>query len=313
MACMQFLDLTHHQFIPFGSSLCRNCQGVINNSMNVTEPSTETVQLQSSRRQSFVQAGQDIHLLTQFELQSSQPETSGTVSSSTPSTGPAPCSQLGSAGYQPSPPPWTTTYNGVMDRLALNAVTSRQCKLTGQLMKSLTSVSSSRMYQLLQLLKQDARILCSNIAPGQSDELFKLAFPSASMHQRDPSTDQLLTHWKEAYLNAQTPAERKQILSIITKAFKFSDVGEIVPISAYKFIQSRKYVPEPQMKGPVIQCRLDKAKLAHFVQYSKVFHQDVAFGTVSVKLTTGEKLEMPHVVRTGTYTRFGVNYLMFSR
>ena len=53
------------------------------------------------------------------------------------------------------------------------------------------------------------------------------------------------------------------------------------------------------------RCRLDPVKVDHFLDFisSPTFLQDVAYGTKTLKLSSGEKIEIPNVVRTVVASR----------
>ena len=52
-------------------------------------------------------------------------------------------------------------------------------------------------------------------------------------------------------------------------------------------------------KVPQHRVRMDLVKLDHFLSFvdQPYFHQDVAYGTRTLKLDSGERLVMPNVVR----------------
>ena len=65
----------------------------------------------------------------------------------------------------------------------------------------------------------------------------------------------------------------------------------------HAFVASPGQVIEP----PVLQrCWLDPVIVDHFLDFisSPTFLQDVAYGTKTLKLSSGEKIEIPNVVRT---------------
>ena len=59
--------------------------------------------------------------------------------------------------------------------------------------------------------------------------------------------------------------------------------------------------------------RLDPAKVDHFLDFisSPSFLQDVAYGTRNLKLSTGEKIEIPSVVRPVISSRLVQLYLKY--
>ena len=80
----------------------------------------------------------------------------------------------------------------------------------------------------------------------------------------------------------------------------------------HAFINKRGHPIEP----PQLQrSRLDPAKVDHFLDFiaSPSFLQDVAYGTKTLKLSDGEKLEIPNVVRTVITSRLVQLYLSYSK
>ena len=68
------------------------------------------------------------------------------------------------------------------------------------------------------------------------------------------------------------------------------------------------------LKKPVFnRVRLDSAKVNHFLEFINrpYFHQDVAFGTRTIKLSSGEQLIMPNVVRTVARSTMLAQYLQY--
>jgi len=65
----------------------------------------------------------------------------------------------------------------------------------------------------------------------------------------------------------------------------------------HAFVNSPGRVIEP---STLQRCRLNPTKVDHFLDFiaSPSFLQDVAYGTKNIKLSSGERIEIPNVVRT---------------
>ena len=62
---------------------------------------------------------------------------------------------------------------------------------------------------------------------------------------------------------------------------------------------------EPVVKEQIFRCRLDMEKVKEFIYFISqcTFLQDVAFGTKTLKLHSGEPIPIPALVRTMTTTK----------
>ena len=86
---------------------------------------------------------------------------------------------------------------------------------------------------------------------------------------------------------------------------------QLIPgLTIYRIDAARKHAKEsgggqPVELEPITRSRLQKSKVDHFIQFISrpEFVQDVAFGTRRLKLSHGEKIEIPNVVRTVVVSR----------
>ena len=72
--------------------------------------------------------------------------------------------------------------------------------------------------------------------------------------------------------------------------------------------------PGAPLEKPVFhRVRLDMVKVEHFLDFINrpYFHQDVAYGTRTLKLSSGAKLVMPNVVRTVTRSTMLAQYWQY--
>ena len=81
-------------------------------------------------------------------------------------------------------------------------------------------------------------------------------------------------------------------------------------LTIYRIDQARKHArdvgqAQPVPHEPITRSRLDEIKVDHFLDFISrpEFIQDVAYGTRTVKLSHGEKLEIPNVIRTTIASR----------
>ena len=100
------------------------------------------------------------------------------------------------------------------------------------------------------------------------------------------------------------------MLSIICNKYSQSQIQEFLSrISLRQIKNARKHAQEhgpgePIVKEQNFRCRLDMEKVKEFVYFisRSTFLQDVAFGTKTLKLSSGESLPIPALVRAMTTT-----------
>jgi hypothetical protein len=142
------------------------------------------------------------------------------------------------------------------------------------------------------------------IAPGQSDKRSRKSTIKAMRWQ-------WILCWNfttRRHLRTQKKLFYQYLFPIIPKVnckpwFLVSPCGESI---VHDHIYSSTIgTAEPEEKEPVVRYRLPQEKLDHFLDFtsSPRFLQDVAYGTRHLKLSTGEKLEIPGVIRILVNTR----------
>ena len=154
------------------------------------------------------------------------------------------------------------------------------------------------------------------LAPGQATmlltELLKKQ-DAKDKHQRGKNAEsgelpRLITLYKEA--NSWTT--KREILSVFVNDYTKAHLQQMVPgLSIWAIDEARKHVakvgvgkPVPRIE-PITRSRLDLTKVDHFIDFISRpnFLQDVAYGTKSLKLSSGESIEIPNVVRTVIVSR----------
>ena len=154
------------------------------------------------------------------------------------------------------------------------------------------------------------------IAPGASEELWNelcerhmQAVSKESQNEgvsRSEKEVKLLEAFAESYLNAQHWSTRRQILSLMADKLSLHELREFIPtITSYRYNIARRHRVLHGRAAPVSchesrRIRIDPAKLEHFVSFITSPHviQDVPFGEKLLKLSTGEIIRTPNVVRT---------------
>ena len=127
-----------------------------------------------------------------------------------------------------------------------------------------------------------------------------------------------------AYKNAKTRNMKRQILSLYAYRYPMNMLKKIHEsygkLSTWEIKQARSHanlqgpgtIPENTTKHRI---RLDTAKVDHFVEFVNrpYFYQDVSFGSKILTLDNGDRIEMPHVVRTVTRSTMIDQYLEYCK
>ena len=111
---------------------------------------------------------------------------------------------------------------------------------------------------------------------------------------------------------------RTQILSFLVDIFSLPELQRLLPhVNAYKFHQARLRFGFGQSatQKTHYRVRMPLTKVDHFITFISSPHliQDVAYGTRTLRLSSGEKLLIPNVVRTMISSRLIKQYEEYCR
>ena len=147
------------------------------------------------------------------------------------------------------------------------------------------------------------------LAPSQKENLWEAVTESRQLStgcgvKEDVALESILL----AYRECSNRATKTQILSLISDTYSQSELQELLPgISLQQIKNARKHAErvgrgEVTTKEPIHHCRLDMKKVRKFIDFisRSTFLQDVAFGTKVLKLSSGESIVIPALVRTMT-------------
>ena len=152
------------------------------------------------------------------------------------------------------------------------------------------------------------------LAPANSQDLWKaLCDRHAACKERQDVGEErsekemeLLGAFAESYLNAQHWSTRRQILSLMADKLSLKELREFIPtVTSYRYNIARRHrllhgraAPIPSQENR--RMRIEPVKLEHFVSFITSPHviQDVPFGEKILKLSTGEIIKTPNVIRT---------------
>ena len=136
-----------------------------------------------------------------------------------------------------------------------------------------------------------------------------------------PSQRLYLEAIAETYKNAGSWDTRRQILSIMTATASFSTIQEFIPgLSQYRYTVANLHrlqhgVATPVPVQPSARIRIDEAQLDHFLQFITSPHivQDMPFCQKSLRLSNGNVLEVPNVIRCLIPERIAVQYEQYCK
>ena len=109
----------------------------------------------------------------------------------------------------------------------------------------------------------------------------------------------------ESYNNATSANVKLQILSIMADIATLQEIRKYIPgLTKYMFCQARQHILVSGRGAPVIakqspRWRIDLNQLDHFLDFitSPYIVQDLPFGERFLKLSTGEVVQTPNVIR----------------
>lgn len=121
----------------------------------------------------------------------------------------------------------------------------------------------------------------------------------------------------ETYSNASSGNVRKQVLSIMADLTTFEELRKFIPgLTKYMFCEARKHqllfgrgAPVVSKSGP--RCKIDLKELDHFLSFitSPYIIQDLPFGEKFLKLSSGEVVQTPNVIRVSVNEHIINQYL----
>ena len=174
------------------------------------------------------------------------------------------------------------------------------------------SSSTTRYYKRKAMQVVEASL--NAIAPGQSKWLLQQVLEAYShFTESDLNLPEktLRSRLVTLYNEATNWYTRQQILSVFVADYSKTELLSFIPgLTKWRIDETRKHAfctsPGHIIEPPVLQrSRLDPVKVDHFLDFisSPSFLQDVAYGTKTLRLSNGETIEIPNVVRTVVASR----------
>ena len=207
--------------------------------------------------------------------------------------------------------------NESIEALAKCSDEGRTSPLTCQMQTTWEETGKQERKVFVRKAKEACKIVCMAIAPEDGARLFK-----AVCQDGNPDIEKELQTLLVAYKNAPTKEVKTQILSIYADSYPAKKLIEVhksyEPITEWEIRKAKLHAKNsgpgtPFEKPEHHRVRLDTVKVNHFLDFINrpYFHQDVAYGTRTLKLSSGEKLVMPNVVRTVARSTMLAQYLQY--
>ena len=208
---------------------------------------------------------------------------------------------------------------------------SRDCSPVRYRVRGMLSETAERTKrEHLRKVRQGIVSVVETIAPGQEDEtwaeLTRSGTLDAQLNARkigrmQIEADHSIHALAAAYRQSEARVTKLQILSIIVDIFPQRQIQDLLPeITKYQLFQAKKHLiscgrGQPLPPVPKYRVNVTLPKINHFIEFisSPHFVQDVAHGTRTLKLSSGETISMPNVVRNMVAARVIKQYVLYCK
>ena len=209
-----------------------------------------------------------------------------------------------------------------------NLTGGRFSPICSTLNASWDDISSTQQKYYSRKAREAVTASLSVISPGQEKELWKsiqnesiIEFGGSSKRKHFDTNTGLIDVLVKAHNQAELWQTKRQILSIFASDFTRTELQTLIPgLSKWRIDQARQHateVGEGQLvpEKPIFRTRIDPMKVDHFINYisRSDLLQDVAFGTKTLKLDSGERIIIPAVIRTLIPSRIISQYTSYCK
>ncbi|XP_061190254.1 uncharacterized protein LOC133198128 [Saccostrea echinata] len=182
--------------------------------------------------------------------------------------------------------------------------------------EQITSASYRTQQRYIAKAKECIEHLFSTICPGDEGFLRSAVFGVNSV-QEDITRSTTLDTLVDIYNSAESWTLQRQILSIIIQQHSFDSIQKLIPdVTRYKYDKAREHseafgVGEPVRPFKQSREKFDADQLDHFIDFITNGHviKDQPLGEKTLKLTTGEIIKIPSVIRSLTPTSVIQQYI----
>lgn len=189
------------------------------------------------------------------------------------------------------------------------------------------SVTQQKYY--LRKAKELFQSTLSVITPGQEEQIWKALRQDPNLVENEDTSkikhfdieSELMDTLIKAHNEAQSWQTKRQILSLFANDFSRTELQRILPgLSKWRIDQARDHATksgrgQPVAEKQIFRSRINNDQMDHFLDFVSrpEFLQDVAFGTKTMKLDSGERITIPAVVRTLIPTRIIEQYISYCK
>ncbi|CAH3107506.1 unnamed protein product, partial [Porites lobata] len=217
--------------------------------------------------------------------------------------------------YLPTPTPnrGLEVLNQHIERLSGGRISPVRFQLT----QPIQDVARSTRSYIRRKSKELVGTTLECIAPGQSNELLALVANPTPI-EPEP-VNNIMATLLSLYEGATSWYTKMTILSIFAQHYTKTQLKDLVPgLTTWRIDQARKHAVvvgagHSEVREPVMRYRLEGEKVDHFLDFISSPHylQDVAYGTRKIKMSFGECLEIPDLVRTVISSRMVKLYQLY--
>ena len=223
--------------------------------------------------------------------------------------------------YIPTPMRKVNTGLNTLNRNISLLTDGRVSPVRFQLNQPLSDCAKSTRYYMKRKATEVISASLNCIAPGQSEELLELVSTQGLVPEEEHPSEKVIKDLISLYEESTSWYTQKTVLSIFAKHYTKSQLQQMVPgLTIWRIDQARKHAAVvgagvSEERQPVVRYRLAREKVDHFLDFVSCPHyiQDVAYGTKKLRMSTGEVLEIPNVVRTVLSSRMVALYQNYCR
>ncbi|CAC5417479.1 unnamed protein product [Mytilus coruscus] len=178
--------------------------------------------------------------------------------------------------------------------------------------------SEASVCMMDKLQRLNSYLATSDVSPVK-EKLIPLLSSTDKTKQRCVSKALQSLILKDTYNTAETWTLRRQILSVLSRNYSFDEIREMIPdLTKYRFYAAKQHSDEVGCGLPVSRERLtrnkiDIAELEHFIDFiiSSDVVKDLPFGMKTMKLTSGEIVNVPNLIRSLAPSSLVNQYIQF--
>ncbi|XP_051796513.1 uncharacterized protein LOC127531379 [Acanthochromis polyacanthus] len=187
-------------------------------------------------------------------------------------------------------------------------------RLNSRLSTSWNDLGRTAQYQYRLQLRQLERMTQELVAPGQGELLTEddAEEPASTSESSGKIVDNLV----HIYSTSETWQQKRQILSILCSDFTKSDLLSMIPgVTVYAVDAARHHAAlsgagTAVKATPTVRDRLSQVKVDHFLDFlmDPVYLKSVSYGDRELRLSTGQVLTIPNMLRTVHTSHLVENY-----